>query len=766
MQTTVIITVKEKHTITDPEFEPSAMDVNTFVQLFVINRFVKSKKEHETQLLTFATENDTSKTIVSRLLKSGLSWIKDTSFNDNQCNAIFELFNFIMHKNPATYEDIISTKIDSNKYPFCNKVFNQSDIIRSIFQYLRIQDINNCSLVDIGFLYHSFDCNTVFYVHTNDDHLYSIDKSRVWQRFLNARKVAFNELTDHKDEICAAPDMFWQNFCLMKNMEEIKIFLNTNSGAVLRLVKMISQETVVNRLQVFEGCVLFADDNYNMNTSKSKIHIRSKKEYSDVESVPANVFAGIDLLLLNCQHIFVADSLFGIVISKKCHTLSLCSQCNVNYDYKSSDGDDEIKCDMSGIGDLSLINTTFYRKENINNNKNDNGEELKLVMVDDEGIISMAKQCVKVENFKVGKPTSHSLLFWKTLQLNINEIKKQDDHGNNINCKQKDLVIFFDPIIYSDVEMNNMVDYILKNNLWMNNLTINTTSGYQIESLNGLMKKQLKLFKDKLQVFVLDAKCFRGGITSVAECDQLWDFWGINKNGSHVSLTSASDDDKEKLWYEELNVLKWLGFISRDQFLDMKLLNGILAVGEGLNENLKNNGNVIGIQISMRILSESIANFKSMKKLLSKIKKLMIARIPLMINITFEPDSNRSVPRFYGRRSVKKFKNVYRKLFLPKFVFDHNTDTDTDTDTIHNVTQMKLQENEKETKQQEEHDNSGGVPNWYEKPLWDDDNHFYQTRTEPIIALKINTIEFTKIELDKLESVEKVQFIIKTVDVK
>ena len=421
------------------------MDVSTFVQLFVINRFLKFSKEHEAQLLTFAAENSVSETSLSKLLKSGLSWIKDTSFNHNQCVAIFEVFNFIMYKYTATYEDVISTKIDSNKYPFSNKVLNQSDIITLIFQYLRILDINNCSLVDIGFLYHSFHCNAIYYIHTNNDHLYSIDKLRTWQRFLNARKVEFNQFTVNQHHNYEAPDIFWLNFCLMKNLEEINIYFERNCGALLKLTKIVSQSSIANRLKVFASCVAISNNNTNTRESQDNSKPKTKRSktdveyyirnYNDIETVTAAVVAGIDLLLLNCQDIRIRDSLFSIVISKKCHKLSLNCDCIINYNYKSSsddqdDEDDEIKCDMSGIRDLSLKNTTFYRKENIyvNNNINDNfvdhggDEELKLVTLDDEGIISMANQCVNIENFEIALVTSHNVLFWKTLQLN--DIKK------------------------------------------------------------------------------------------------------------------------------------------------------------------------------------------------------------------------------------------------------------------------------------------------------------------------------------------------------
>ena len=756
------------------------MEVNTFVQLFVIHRFLKLKKEHET-LLTIETENNVSKTIVSKLLKCGLSWIKDTSFDDNQCTKIFELYNFVVNKYPAMYENIISTKIDSNKYPFSNKVLNQSDIVTSILQHLDVSDVNNCSLVESGFLYHSFHCNSSFYVHTSDDHLYSIDKSRTWQRFLNARKVVFTQLTDDQHERCEASDTFWPNFCLMKNIEEINIFFNNNCGELLKLVKILSQASIVNRLKIFESGVLFSedddeDDEEYINTKKNKDNSNCKTDleyymykYSDIESVPANVFASIELLLLNCERIYVSGSLFSIVISKKCHTLTLGCKCNINYSYKSSDNG--IECDMSGIKNLSLENATFFRvgklylkhssenwnvskrSDNDNDNDNINGEELKLVPMEEENIISMAKECVNVENLEVGQPTSHSLLFWKTLQLN---------HDGKMMKKEKDLFIIFDPRLRmpTNREMKETIDCILENDLWMNKLTVYVNSGYQIELLTRLFKQGCKQLKDKLEIFVFEANSYRSGISSIAQCDQLWRFWGINKDGNEASDHDVSNNNKnEKIWLEQFNALKWLTFTSGDQFPDLELLKGILYMVEHLNKQKKKDcnhgykGNVIGTQISMNVLIENIANLQSMDQLLSIIKRIIIARIPLMIHIIFEVHRRQARSKLYGSGGVKKFKNVYNRVFVPKFVFD-------DGDVI----QAKLEKKEKNKRKDD--NKTGGMPSWYEKPLWNDQDRFYQTTSKSVISLTINNVEFTKVDVDKVKSLEKVELIVKTANEK
>ena len=701
------------------------MDVNIFVQLFVINRFLKSKKEHET-FLTLATENNVSNTIVTRLSESGLTWIKDTSFDDTQVNSVHQMFNFIVNKHPAIYENTISTKIDANKYPFSGKVLNQSDIVTSIFQHLYLSDITNCSLVESGFLYHSFHGNSLFYFITSWIKLFPTDKRRIWERFLNARKVGFFEFTDNRHKNCEAPDIFWQAFCLMKNMEQIHIRVKDYFGALLKVVKIVSQSSIANRLRVFESCV--NTQHYEMNrvqdNSKTKRKISKTdvqyyiSNYSDVEKVPVNVVAGFELLLLNCQDVRIRDSLFSIVISKKCHTLSLGSKCNINYSYKSSDNG--IKCDMSGIRNLALKNTTFFQKENIIVN-NDDGEDLKLVTVNNKEIISMAKQCVNVENFVIGALTSHNVLFWKTLQLN--EIKKLKQNNN-----KKDLFIFLNPSPTIDYNVEQMVEYILQNDLWMNRFYVSSLSRQQLKTLKSLFKQGLqKQLKDKLEIFVLNVCYFARHETY----SQLWDFWDID-------IVKNKNKNKNKIakpWYEELNALKWLGSLSGHKCQDFELLNGILAVFEHLNANKK--GNMIGTQMSMCVLISNIANLESMDQLLSTIKKLMIARVPLMINIMFEPRRGRHQDAHPP--DVNKFKDVYHKLFLPKF------------------------ENKEKKK---EHDNNEDIPNWYEKPLWDDQDRFYQTRASPIILFKINDMAVTKVDLDKIPSLEKVELIVKTAEKK
>ena len=118
---------------------------------------------------------------MAELAKMPLNKYIVEKYKNNESTIVSLLYTKMMEKYPNEYESIISfdkncipnstpstsTGMKESKY-YESKLFDQSDLVPQIFQYLLLNDINNCCLVNSIWLYHGYNVNCVWYLELSN----------------------------------------------------------------------------------------------------------------------------------------------------------------------------------------------------------------------------------------------------------------------------------------------------------------------------------------------------------------------------------------------------------------------------------------------------------------------------------------------------------------------------------------------------------------------------------------------------------------------
>ena len=153
------------------------MTTTLFVQIFVINRLLFIYPKCRDVSLLFNNDHDESdqkqqatKTITA-LIKMPVNKYIAENYTNNESTIVSLLYTKMIKKYPNEYKTIIS--FDKNCVPNSNmkecryhesKLFNQYDLVPQIFQYLLLNNLNNCCLVNSIWLYHGYNVNSVCYL--------------------------------------------------------------------------------------------------------------------------------------------------------------------------------------------------------------------------------------------------------------------------------------------------------------------------------------------------------------------------------------------------------------------------------------------------------------------------------------------------------------------------------------------------------------------------------------------------------------------------
>ena len=250
----------------------------TFVQLLVIKRILRAKPQSELDTLLsqlHSNENaNAAANIITSLLKQRLisffesKQIVELSEDElNLTTSLFKLVIKIYHDEyinlttlaPASDEnvnqDTSSDNDDDNDnsntatitrvssadggngnvdYYKC-QLFNQNDLIPKVFRFLDLRNLNNCCLISIVWLIHSFNINSIYEIYLTK--LLHVSNIRIWQRFVNARRVCyygFNDITK------TATNVFWKGLLMFQNVEYLKLHFTTDShDLILTFMKIL-----------------------------------------------------------------------------------------------------------------------------------------------------------------------------------------------------------------------------------------------------------------------------------------------------------------------------------------------------------------------------------------------------------------------------------------------------------------------------------------------------------------------------------------------
>ena len=300
-------------------------DVPDFIRLFVIHRIIvnhinnskqndaKTNVEDYTNIIEDLTSG--AREIVSQLVQDGIKTYMNKWYNEKeQTNIIQTIFDqLILTKFSQQYNEFIKYKQFANAKDANDKsvsyyqslVFNSTDVMSSIFQYLqygsRINGLVSCDLVNTCWLHHAYNVNSIYYVNlTNlvqqtliddDDNCRLI--TRAWQRLINIKSIY---LVLHKPIKKNAIPLLSDKLAMLRMVYAVNISFSTIDENVYSVLKAIAWKSP----EKLNNCRI--GNNTQGMTKTPKLE---------------------PLTLLNCRHIYIGDSCFYRIWTNKCKTLEL-----------------------------------------------------------------------------------------------------------------------------------------------------------------------------------------------------------------------------------------------------------------------------------------------------------------------------------------------------------------------------------------------------------------------------------------------------------
>ena len=187
--------------------------------------------------------------ILSWLVKDGIKmYMMKWYFEKEQRDIVAIIFDkIILNKFEKEYNQLITYNFDET-HKYQNKVFNSSDLMCCIFQYLKYEDkfdgdLLACSLVDSCWLYHTWNANAVYYVD-----LYQIAKitpnfnkndnsniSRMWKRLVHAGSVYIHQPPLYSGIVL-------KKMLLLTNIEVLTAYFKLRVATEIERFKLLMKE--------------------------------------------------------------------------------------------------------------------------------------------------------------------------------------------------------------------------------------------------------------------------------------------------------------------------------------------------------------------------------------------------------------------------------------------------------------------------------------------------------------------------------------------
>ena len=386
---------------------------NTFVELLIINRILFKHESQQTMKINDITKdisnnNDkkSCRQVLSLISKHGIKEYLSQYHISSFCNTIDIIFtNIILENYSQEYHNILtSTSINvntqlqdekSNVSSLSNEfrylLFNQTDLMSQIFQYLELTELNNCSIVNFIWLVHAFNINSIYdvYIHQlpnaipkylpnelDDEIKISELESnqvpfRVWQRFINVRSLHCGDSAESFswEETRYGHGIynydFIRNFSLLKNIVKLDIDY-CDWPQHLQILKILSKNSDISNYKIEQ----FSIDKRNTHP-----------QFHDDKILPCDAYP--IFRLPNAKIVEIGVSL-PVLLSSNCHELCLSGVLITPWMYLSMVvGND---CDLTGVetlilNDIDLENNVQFKQvcnaitnTEKNNNANDNLE--------------------------------------------------------------------------------------------------------------------------------------------------------------------------------------------------------------------------------------------------------------------------------------------------------------------------------------------------------------------------------------------------------
>ena len=330
------------------------MATNKFIQIFLVNRFCQLYKEDVNSLLTLLPKEHklSAQNLISLLDDLGIVEYMNQLSDDKDDfeTAVSTLIDNMTTKYPDTFHNLIYSSSYSSKqnHPFQQSILYQPDMFISILQYLDLESLNSCSLVNSHWLINVFNPNCVQFLDFNDiavkgsgtTKIDNDNHKRVGQRFCNAKYICINDWNDQIDFGVASKILCHCNSSMVEKLEmSVRNYQDKDSFKCIKLLQKFGPKLQLFQFMTDESPIFSIDDKgytYQRTLFYDSIH------------------------LMNCERIDISGGLFPIIITKKCKKLSLGYECFLDYTSKYFD--------VSGVTLLRLSSTFPFDANIIHDN--------------------------------------------------------------------------------------------------------------------------------------------------------------------------------------------------------------------------------------------------------------------------------------------------------------------------------------------------------------------------------------------------------------
>ena len=407
------------------------IEAPNFIRLFVIRRIISkylnndTEKQKETKIQGLANVFKKNlvtqlvvRDIITRLIRDGLKQYMNKWYNEEEQLHIIEMIfkKIIIQRFSKEYNEFVNyvgTKdANSNNKSNCNLVFNSTDLMCNIFQYLAYEkcfdgDLSVCNLVNSHWLYIAWNPNSVYFFDLTDIifitysyHIYNgIDIKRMWQRLVNARSVYIND--DEIDGVRADAALL-SKISMLRKVESIDVHLHSRRIGILNTIM----------------------DRCGQRMTKCAVDVYSDADEKNEDQISP-------LMLPNARYICIKDLYCYRIWSYKCETILL-NVTNMNQEWYRYV---VLHCDCSGVTDLELCLV-----RNKNNEKKINQKILKSFA----GNFSLLRRLKLIfyKQFDI-----NVLLLWQFLKSMIHknngtvEVILDDDDEHKLEQKDADFII-------------------------------------------------------------------------------------------------------------------------------------------------------------------------------------------------------------------------------------------------------------------------------------------------------------------------------------
>ena len=297
-------------------------------------------------------------------------------------------------------------------------VFNQNDLVPKIFQYLETIDLNECSVVSFIWLFHAFSINSLYYLQ-----LYKLTKwesklehngthlpLRVWQRFINARKIVYENSSIETTE---PSKHFLTYFSSLQNIENVRCTFRNLSATDILFLEVLGQKS--DKIKHFYALLSQSLSSDNNNSSRTFTDTLAKKPV---------------LKLLNCKSVRLYRLQLPLILSNKCEQLSY-SPKTIN---KAMCDALINKSDLTGIKKLTLKDIRISPIDRSKNGpvpdidgyiKTKYKKHVILPQEKEEICKNLAKKMMNLKVLNITGPKEDTLILWK--ELNSMVVKNNGD---------------------------------------------------------------------------------------------------------------------------------------------------------------------------------------------------------------------------------------------------------------------------------------------------------------------------------------------------